>query len=162
MNLTDLQNKVQSMTGDVFYVAEMTDAYRVGYWKDAVQAEIREDHLLSLRVFNKDREVRLSRFDIGQPFTLRDRDDVQMPPKDENGQPMYIDEWQILDKDDKGSKGIHLVTTGGGEYEFPLATIRRPEVLIRYYLTSLTQEGESGQTYVSDWRCVTFGKREDA
>lgn len=156
MNLSDLMNAVQGMTGDVFYSAEQTDRYDVGYWGAEALERIHEDNLLSLRVFDENREVRLSRSDIGQEFSLRTIDDRETV----GGRGSCFDEWQLLDVDTKRSRGTTFMTTGGGIYEFPLTGLKRPAVQIRYYLESKTGEGESGLTYVRDWRCVTFGEME--
>lgn len=143
------------MPGDAFYSLEMTDAYKVGYWRDLGKTwvEQNQDKILSIRVFNEMREVRLSRFDIGQEFVIRVIDDAEKME--------HYDECQILDKDGKESDGMDFVTTGGGKYKFPLPQLHVPAVLIRYYLKSKTAAGESGQTYVFDWRCVTFGEYQD-
>lgn len=156
MTLRDLFDAVQDMSGDVFYSAELTDQYAVGYWNAEASERITEENLLSLRVFNEDKEARLSRADIGQEFALRVRDDRE--PVDDRGS--CFDEWQLLDVDTKRSHGTTFVTTGGGVYEFPLAGLQRPAVRIRYYVMSNTGEGESGLSYISDWRCVTFGEME--
>lgn len=157
------------MPGDAFYSLEMTDAYKVGYWRDLGKTwvEQNQDKILSIRVFNEMREVRLSRFDIGSDFVLRDKDDEKNPPEEVNGHKMIIEEWQILDvdttwfEDEKYIAGTYK-TTGGGIYDFPLpgpGKDQHPAVLIRHYLASKTGPGESGQTYVSDWRCVGFANR---
>ncbi len=150
-HLRELQDCVQDMDCNVFYSAEQTDRYDVGYWNTNALDGINEENLLSIRVFNKDKEVRLSRSDIGQTFTLRVVDD-RSDSRD------HYDEWQILDKDDRRSNGTHFMATGGGSYEFPLTELKHPAVKIRYYLESKTGDGESGLTYVCDWRCVTFGE----
>lgn len=154
MNLKDLMDAVQDMSGEVFYSAEQTDCYDVGYWVAGTADKIREENLLSLRVFDENKEVRLSRSDIGQEFALRIQDDRTSG----NGRGSYFDQWQLLDVDDRRSHGTTFVTTGGGRYEFPLTELRRPAVLIRHYTQSRTGADESGLTYVSDWRCVTFGE----
>lgn len=156
MSLRDLINAVQDMTGDVFYSAELTDRYAVGYWGTEVANSIKEENLLTLRVFNEGKEVRLSRADIGQEFALRIRGDRDTT--DDRGS--YFDQWQLLDVDTKRSQGSTFMTTGGGVYEFPLTGLQRPAVQIRYYVTSHTGEDESGLTSISDWRCVTFGEME--
>lgn len=103
--------------------------------------------LLSIRVFNKGKEVRLSRSDIGQKFSLRvafDKDEREEPTcasrkfstdetaegaaaRDKFERPYcggeYFDEWQLLDVDMKRSKGNSYVATGGGEYNFPIEKI---------------------------------------
>lgn len=150
MRINEVLNLTQEMQGPVFYTAEQTDRYDVGVWDGNIPAYVREENLLSLRVFNADREIRLSRTDIGQELCLRD---TQGWDSDHE----YYDEWQLLDIDIRQSEGTHLVTTGGGSYEFPFAAPyenqQHPAVQIRYYLDHLPQ---SGLTYISDWRCVTF------
>ena len=124
-HLRELQDCVQDMDCNVFYSAEQTDRYDVGYWNANALDGINEENLLSIRVFNKDKEVRLSRSDIGQTFTLRVVDD-RSDSRD------HYDEWQILDKDDRRSSGTHFMATGGGSYEFPLTELKHPAVKIRY------------------------------
>lgn len=169
-NIGELLAVTKNMTEQAFYSAELTDQYKVGGWT-ADEMQWMEDHqqnLLSIRVFNDQSEVRLSRSDIGTPdYVLRTIDDGENGdrlPLNACKQPMYIDDWQLLDVDTtwfnaRNFKEGTYRTTGGGEYAFPLPQPREnqhPAVLIRHYLASKMEEGESGQTYVSDWRCVRF------
>lgn len=153
MRVNEILDITRQMQGPVYYSAEQTDRYDVGAWGDDVPSRIQEENLLSLRVFNADREIRLSRTDIGQELLLRDT-------QGKDGEREYYDEWQWLDVDAAQSEGTHLVTTGGGSYAFPLAAPysehQHPAVQIRYYLA---HQPQTGLTYISDWRCVTFAVR---
>lgn len=154
MDLQDLQNRVQNMTAPIYYSAEQTDRYDVGVWTGRIPECIHENNLLSLRVFNSSREVRLSRTDIGQAtFYLRDTQGYEDRYE-------YYHEWQWLDVNTAVSRDTHLVTMGGGAYDFPLAMPyedhHHPAVQIRYYLSS---QEDTGLTYITDWRCMTFAVR---
>lgn len=169
-NLTELLANTKDMTDHAFYSAELTDAYKVGRWTKEERQWMtdNERNLLSIRIFNNQCEVRLSRSDIGTiEYALRTIDDGEngdQLPLNSCKQPMYIDDWQLLDVDttwftaQNFEEGTYR-TTGGGVYAFPLPAPRgnqHPAVLIRHYLASKREEGESGQTYVCDWRCVKF------
>lgn len=153
----DLIEETKDMQADVFYSAEQSDRYDVGYWNEDAQSLIKEDNLLSIRVFNNNKEVLLSRSDIGQEF------DMRIIVDEENDKDNCFDEWQLLDVDrtwfDSHKNEGTYRTTGGGVYAFPLPAPKdneHPAVLIRHYLTRKTGANESGLTYVSDYRCVRF------
>lgn len=177
--LKRLQEAYPDMSGHAFYSAEFTDRYRVGRWDadtidrlnqeetrngSAVCDLLMRDCLLSIRIFNEDREVRLSRDHIGAAaFIWNDEHDDTEELRKVNNRHPWMDEWQLLDVD-TAWMGRHpdrnvYRTTGGGMYSFPLpqpGKDQHPAVLIRHYLSSKTEDGESGQTYVCGWRCVRF------
>lgn len=141
-DLNELIAKTTDMT-DAFYTAELTDQYIVGEWSS--HGMIDEAKVLEIRVFNKKREIKLFREDIGERFRLRELTDAGD----------HYDECQLLDIDTKKTVGLEFVTTGGGSYKVPasIAEMKIPMIRIRYYLR---QDSRSGQTYIYDWRCVDF------
>lgn len=146
-DLNELIEKTADMS-DAFYSAELTDSYSIGIW--ASHEPFDEDRILEIRVFNEKKEVKLFREDIGDDFHLRVRTD--------DGD--YYDECQFLDIDTRHSDGNVLTTTGGGRYTVPesILEMAEPMLRVRYYLK---QEESSGQTYISDWRCVGFEDRKE-
>jgi len=137
-----------------YVVAALTDEYIVDLWPmEHDSLEGKESRLLEIRVFNEEKEVKLSRTDILKEFRMRIRDDNTMDPKQD-----YYDEVQILDIDTQKSakhfESTHQVyTTGGGRYFLPLAGMESARVKIRYYLERYE---ESGQARICDFRLVTF------
>ena len=117
----------------------------------------KEDKILEIRIFNRQKEKKLFRGDIGKHFHERTRSDEEL--KEE-----FYDESQLLDIDEKRSKRSfadtgRVQTTGGGSYDLPLPSMKDARVIIRYYLSRYER---SGQARISDWRLVAFqnGKSE--
>ena len=119
----------------------------------------KEEKLLDIRVYNREREVRVSRSDIGRKFLGRNLNDG----KESSEWQDYFDEEQFLDIDDERSKELFAVegkvqATGGGRYPLPLPDFRNAKVLIRNYVGYYE---ESGQAYVKDWRLSDLFKEGD-
>ncbi len=112
----------------------------------------KEGKLLDVRIFNKEKEVRMFRGDIGRKLQGRSIDDG----KDILKQQEYFDEEQYLDIDDKRSEEVFarekkVVATGGGCYSLPLPGFVDAKVRLRNYLGYYE---ETGQVYVRDWRLM--------
>lgn len=106
--------------------------------------------LLDVRVYNSEREVRVSRSDIGREFCGRSLNDEREAPDKQD----YFDEVQFLDIDDKESEELFasegkVQATGGGRYPLPLQGFKNAKIRIRNYLGYYE---ETGQAYVRDWR----------
>lgn len=119
----------------------------------------KEEKLLDIRVYNREREARVSRSDIGRAFRGRSLNDE----KESSEWQDYFDEEQFLDIDDKCSNELFSVegkvqATGGGRYPLPLPDFRNAKVLIRNYVGYYE---ESGQAYVKDWRLRDLFKEGD-
>lgn len=147
-DLSELIDMTADMT-DAFYTAELTDRYIVGEWPACESLDATK--ILEIRVFNKHKEVKLFREDIGESLCIRERNDTGD----------YYDECQYLDIDAKKTEGTRFVTTGGGFYDVPvgIAEMQIPMIRIRYYLK---QDARTGQTYIYDWRCVDFEDSKEA
>lgn len=102
------------------------------------------DHLLELRVFDKDKELKIMRPTIADEFFYRIIDDTK------NFDDNYIEEEHYLDIDTKKSKGMDYVTTGGGRYTLPIENAER--VLIRNYISY----DEQGIAQITDFRVVKY------
>lgn len=141
MHNFDEMLQLTSEMDDACYTAELTDLYLVGQWNN--RKPLDENKILEIRVFNKEKEVKLFREDIGSPFRIRSL----------GNEGDFFDELQLLDVDQKETKGTEFVTTGGGHYEFPFLNLKIPAVRIRHYMKTYPR---SGQVYIFDWRCVDF------
>lgn len=119
----------------------------------------KERKLLDVRVFDREREVRISRSDAGREFQGRSLNDQKETPEFQD----YFDEEQFLDIDDKRSEELFaregkVQATGGGKYRLPLSDFRNAKLQIRNYLGYYE---ESGQAYVKDWRLRDLFQERD-
>lgn len=141
---------------NTFFIAQYTDKFTVGNWD--IDSNIDEEKLLELRIFDKDKEWKLFRSDLGREFLWRRRDE-----KDQDGSKCiegedYFDELQLLDIDTKrspkASTGVKY-TTAGGSYYLPvnLCNLDRAAVRVRHYFGV---EEDSGQAFIKDYRLVGF------
>ena len=124
-------------------------------------------HLLELRVFDKNAEMRLRRCSIGRDFQMRMIDDVlfQDRLKDESDEFLgcfenrVFTEEHYLDRDTASMQalgGTDYITTGGGHYSMPFPDCDR--VVLRNYLD---YDEETGVLHVTDFRLVGFKKECD-
>ena len=160
MGIDQYFEECQRRVEDGYIIAALTDEYFVGYWPDKGDNEKHNydnaDKVLEIRVFNRDRELKLTRGDISEEFLCRCIDDANPSAAgyDLRYEDSY-DEWQILDIDEtkgKDAKG-RVTATGGGKYYLPLGKTENAQILIRYYLGRYK---ETGQARAEDWRVVTF------
>ena len=135
-----------------YVLAELTDRYIVDKWPLEKTPKLLENHrskVLEIRVFNKEREVKLFRGDIGREFRMRTLDE-----KGENVE--YYDEEQFLDIDTKRSAKLfndtyEVYATGGGRYHLPLTSMKDAKIVVRYHFGKYE---DSGQARIEDWRAV--------
>lgn len=135
-----------------FVLAELTDRYIVDNWPLVHTPEIldlQKNKILEIRVFNKEREVKLFRGDIGRDFRMRILDESDKSVE-------YYDEEQFLDIDTKRSEKIfkdtnEVYATGGGRYYLPLKSMDDAKIVIRYHFGKYE---DSGQARIKDWRAV--------
>ena len=124
-------------------------------------------HLLELRVFDENVEMRLRRCDLYGDFQMRVIDDTVFADrlKDETDEFLrrfenrVFTEVQYLDRDlerMKVSGGTDYITTGGGHYSMPFPDADR--VVLRNYLD---YDEETGILRVTDFRLVGFKKEDD-
>ncbi len=100
-------------------------------------------HLLDVRVFTPEKELRIMRPSIADEFTYRLIDDTA-------GTYDYIDEDQYLDIDAKKSSGTAYVATGGGTYTLPVEHAEK--IRIRNYISYDNQ----GIAQITDFRIVQY------
>lgn len=145
---------------EAFFIAQYTDKFVVGNWNN--DCNVNEEKLLELRIFDKDKEWKLFRSDLGREFLWRRRSE-----KNSDGSKCiegedYFDELQLLDIDTKRSpealSGIKH-TTAGGSYYLPVEIddIDRAAVRVRHYFGV---EEDSGQAFIKDYRLVGFESAE--
>jgi hypothetical protein len=145
---------------EAFFIAQYTDKFVVGNWNN--DCNVNEEKLLELRIFDKDKEWKLFRSDLGREFLWRCRSE-----KNSDGSKCikgedYFDELQLLDIDTKRSSktspGIKY-TTAGGSYYLPVEIddIDRAAVRVRHYFGV---EEDSGQAFIKDYRLVSFESAE--
>ncbi|MBQ9443439.1 MAG: hypothetical protein IJU43_03975 [Lachnospiraceae bacterium] len=144
MNVSDFKAKSYDMTG--FVIASLTDEYIVDTWPlTKYSLDEKDDKILEIHVFNKDREERLIRTDISKDFKYRQAVDLD---KD------FIDEYHLIDIDTKkieSSSSANVLTTGGGEFNLPLNVKEGARLKIRYYLDRYET---TGHVKLADWRMV--------
>lgn len=102
-------------------------------------------HLLELRLFDENSELKAVRANIGQPFFWRYITDEDVPDD------CTYDELQYLDIDKTKTGGTEYVSIGGGHYQMPREGLER--VLIRHYGE---YDSESGMFSLKDFRIVKF------
>ncbi len=118
----------------------------------------KEEKLLDIRLFNREKELRMFRGNIGGTFLGR-------VLEDEPGlfdEAVYFDEEQYLDIDTKRSETLFagegkVRATGGGIYRLPLKRFENAKVKVRNYLGYYEN---TGQAYVKDWRLVELIQEE--
>lgn len=158
-------NKIETMEKFWLCAENVTEGYVFAMLTDEIvwkhwpvsqeeQKELRqkEEKLLDIRIFNKEKELRMFRGDIGRKFYGRMLEDTDKALQEQE----YFDEEQYLDIDDQRSPELFarekkVRATGGGCYELPLSGFADAKVKIRNYLGYYE---ESGQAYVRDWRLM--------
>ena len=148
--VTDFINDAISEIGQGWMIAALTDKYIVDSWPmiREIDWESEEVKVLEIRIFNVDKELKLSRSDIGRDFTQR-----KLPNSDLTDEESY-DEIQYLDIDEDKSKKCPdgmVYTTGGGKYSLPLTNVKNAKIRIRYYWGKYEK---TGQAKIEDWRLV--------
>ena len=148
--VTDFINDAMSEIGQGWMIAALTDKYIVDSWPmiREIDWESEEVKVLEIRIFNVDKELKLSRSDIGRDFTQR-----KLPNSDLTDEESY-DEIQHLDIDEDKSKKCPdgmVYTTGGGKYSLPLTNVKNAKIRIRYYWGKYEK---TGQAKIEDWRLV--------
>ena len=126
-----------------YVLAELTDCYIVDSWPLVRTPELLDNQInkvLEVRVFNKEREAKLFRGDIGRAFRMRILDE-----KGKNVE--YYDEEQYLDIDTKRSAKLfndthEVYATGGGRYYLPLMSMEDAKIVIRYYFGKYDQPAQ--------------------
>lgn len=155
--LNEINKDFPDGTDSPFFVAQYTDKFDIGIWNKNIIKNEYKNKLLELRVFDKSKEWKLFRSDIGKDFSHRcQREDHN---KEEGVD--YFDEVQLLDIDTSRSSkapGI-MYTTAGGSYNLPkdIADLDRAAVRVRHYFGV---DNESGQASIRDYRLVDFGSAD--
>lgn len=119
-----------------------TDKVACEKW-NGVPDEFKMDRLLEIRVFDESAEFRAVRDCMGAEFYAR-----TLEADSEN----EIQEIQYLDIDDTKSSGHKYVTTGGGEYELPVADAKTITIC------NVIECDEDGVYRVVDFRIVKVGE----
>lgn len=88
-------------------------------------------HLLEIRLFNENTEIRASRPETGMPFIWRIIDDSRFREAlsgDETFEDRTYTEQQYLDIDSTKSSGRNYTATGGGHYTLPVENAEKLEI----------------------------------
>lgn len=134
---------------DGYVVAALTDEYIVDTWPMVYSSfDGKEERILEVRVFNKDKEYKLLRPDISTDFYFRDSDSLR--EKDTFLEAQYLDIDTVLSEKLPGKT---VETTGGGKYNLPIEMTNSAQIMIEYFVD---RDEESGQARVCDWRLVGF------
>ena len=149
--LDKIKNVFSNCGDNTFFVAQYTDKFDIGIWNENIIKNTNK--LLELRVFDKDKEWKLFRSDIGKDFSYRFQGE-----EDNKGEGVdYFDEVQLLDIDitisSKDSREMY--TTAGGKYKLPkdISDLDRAAIRVRHYFGV---DNESGQAFIRDYRLVDF------
>ena len=146
-----IKNVFSNCGDNTFFVAQYTDKFDIGIWNENIIKNTNK--LLELRVFDKDKEWKLFRSDIGKDFSYRFQGE-----EDNKGEGVYyFDEIQLLDIDiTRSSKDLReMYTTAGGKYNLPkdISDFDRAAIRVRHYFGV---DKESGQAFIRDYRLVDF------
>lgn len=149
--LNEINEDFPDATGSTFFVAQYTDKFDVGIWNKDIIKNVNK--LLELRVFDKNKEWKLFRSDIGKDFSYRFQGE-----DDNKGEGVYyFDEIQLLDIDTKRSSkdSRKMCTMAGGKYNLPkdISDLDRAAIRVRHYFGV---DNESGQAFIRDYRLVDF------
>ncbi|EHO48077.1 hypothetical protein HMPREF9099_03143 [Lachnospiraceae bacterium oral taxon 082 str. F0431] len=149
--LNEINEDFPDATGSTFFVAQYTDKFDVGIWNKDIIKNVNK--LLELRVFDKNKEWKLFRSDIGKDFSYRCQKEDNT--KEEGAD--YFDEVQLLDIDTSRSKKAPGVmhTTAGGSYNLPKDIEYLDRAAIRV-CQCFGVDSESGQAFIIDYRLVDF------
>jgi hypothetical protein len=149
--LNEINEDFPDAKGSTFFVAQYTDKFDVGIWNKDIIKNVNK--LLELRVFDKNKEWKLFRSDIGKDFSYR----CQKEDNNKEEGVDYFDEVQLLDIDiTKSSNGKKMMcTTAGGKYNLPkdISDLDRAAIIVRHYFGV---DNESGQAFIRDYRLVDF------
>lgn len=115
-------------------------------------------HLIELRIFTANAELKIARLNIGEDFRWRYIDDSAFEQSLSDVTDDFLcqfsnrtyDEEHYLDIDTTKSNGFCYTTTGGGEYTLPIENAEK--IKIRNYL----EYDENGIVMISDFRIVGF------
>lgn len=132
---------------DAVFYKMYTDRYEVD--RSGEVADIA--HLLELRAFSENSELRLTRSEMGSEFIWRLMDDVEFKDKAADRFEEYIfDEKQYLDIDTTRSSGCEYTATGGGRYTLPVENAEF--IRVRNYI----DYDNDGMAFFRDFRIVGF------
>ena len=120
-------------------------------------------HMIELRIFDDNSELKISRLNIGVEFNWRYIDDSEFRNKLKYEPDKFLgdfdnrvyDEAHYLDIDSNYTRGCCYTTSGGGKYALPVENAEK--VRIRNYL----DYDENGMLIISDFRIVGFVQKGD-
>ena len=118
-------------------------------------------HLIELRIFDENSELKISRLNIGAEFNWRYIDDSEFISKLKDEPDKFLgdfknrvyDEAHYLDIDSNYTHGCCYTATGGGEFTLPVENAEK--VRIRNYF----DYDENGILIISDFRILGFTQK---
>lgn len=140
----DINQFINSQIQGGSMIAMYTEKFECSVQKSISDVE----HLLEIRIFTDEKELKIMRPTIEDDFSYRIIDDTLEKYE-------YIDEKHYLDIDTKKSTGTDYTATGGGKYTLPVENAEK--VLIRNYISY----DEQGLAQITDFRVVKYLKRGD-
>lgn len=135
----DINTLINSKVTDGSMIMMFTDRFECSHQKEIQDTS----HLLEVRVFTKNAELKIMRPTIADQFRYRFIDDS-------TGKNDYIEEKHYLDIDSNKSDGFDYTATGGGKYTLPVENAEK--VLIRNYISY----DEQGIAHITDYRVVEY------
>lgn len=121
-------------------------------------------HLLEVRVFDENCELKAVRSQIGKPFCWRYINDFDFKEKlstiadeyDGDYDNRTFEEYQYLDVNTRLSKGTDYVSIGGGHYTMPEENLEKVKI-INY----VCYDENSGVLQITDFRIAGFLRKEE-
>ena len=124
---------------------------------------IDEKHLIELRIFDEDSELKISRLNINSEFSWRYISDTEFRKRLESEEDEFLREFEnrvyneahYLDINENYTHGTNYTTTGGGKYTLPVENAEK--VRLRNYL----EYDNDGLLNITDFRIIGFSCKGD-
>ena len=150
---SDLDTIISSIIKEIdngLYIAMYTDRFESGKITDDCRFE--DKYVLEIRIFNKDKEILLSRGSISEDFIWRYiSNDKTLDDESYYARYHVIDMNEPLSKDYLDNGNLSIISTGGGRYSLPVTEGTKKIKIITYI-----DYDENGMAYAADNRVCGF------
>lgn len=152
--ISDVKDSFDHNDAKAYAMLIYTDTFEVLTYDEFVHADIDEETLLDLRIFNEEKEFRIYRDYCGTTFypSIKIIDEDMIASCD------VYDDYQYLDIDLKRTrKDKHqgkVRATGGGWYKLPLRDDELVDAKLK--IRNYVAYDILGQAYIKAWRLVGF------
>ena len=154
---------VRSVAEKYFHSGSSVYAVHTDHFYCGTELHIDEKHLIELRIFDEDSEMKISRLNINSEFSWRYISDTEFRKRIESEEDEFLREFEnrvynevhYLDIDENYTHGTSYTATGGGKYTLPVENGEK--VRIRNYL----EYDDDGLLNVADFRIIGFSCKGD-